>query len=190
MFMSKPVLQVIICSTRPGRVGPAIAQWFFDFATKNDQFEVELVDLASFDLPIFDEPRHPMLQKYEHEHTKRWSASVKRANAFVFVMPEYNHSYNAATKNAIDYLNAEWKYKPIGLLGYGGVSMGVRAIQQLKPTLSALKLIHAADITVSLIATPVVEGVFLGSDILEVSATQMLDELVKLVVPLEPLQLH
>jgi NAD(P)H-dependent FMN reductase len=188
--MSKPVLQVIICSTRPGRVGPAIATWFFDFAKKNDQFDVELVDLATFDLPIFDEPRHPSLQNYEHEHTKRWSASVKRANAFVFVMPEYNHSYNAATKNAIDYLNAEWKYKPIGLLGYGGVSMGMRAIQQLKPTLALLKLIHAADITVSLIATPVVDGVFSGSDILEVSATQMLDELKKLVEPFQPLQLH
>ncbi|MFX8778119.1 NAD(P)H-dependent oxidoreductase, partial [Acinetobacter baumannii] len=73
-------LQTIICSTRPGRVGPAVATWFQGFAAAHGKFDVELVDLASFNLPIYDEPEHPTKQSYHHEHTKKWSASVKSAD--------------------------------------------------------------------------------------------------------------
>src|SRR5690625_7507680 len=83
-------LQVIICSTRPGRVGPSVAKWFADFAAKHEEFDTTLVDLADFNLPVYDEPQHPRLQDYQHEHTKRWSASVAAADAYVFVTPEYN----------------------------------------------------------------------------------------------------
>src|SRR5690625_7021422 len=72
-------LQVIICSTRPGRVGPSVANWFADFAAKHEEFDTTLVDLADFNLPVYDEPQHPRLQDYQHEHTKRWSASVAAA---------------------------------------------------------------------------------------------------------------
>ena len=75
----KPVLHIIICSTRPSRVGPAIAQWTQQAALSNDQFDAQVVDLASFNLPVFDEPEHPRLQKYQHAHTKAWSASVQAA---------------------------------------------------------------------------------------------------------------
>ncbi|WP_317985863.1 NADPH-dependent FMN reductase [Streptomyces sp. 5-10] len=92
-------------------------------------------------LPIVDEPNHPMLRQYTHEHTKRWSETVDRADAYVMVLPEYNHSFNAAIKNAIDYLVMEWTHKPVGLVSYGGVSGGTRAVHALKPTLSALKMV-------------------------------------------------
>ena len=176
--MAKPVLQIIIASTRPGRVGPAIATRVAEVANqKSEYFDVEVVDLADFNLPIFDEAVHPILGQYEHEHTKRWAASVARANAFIFVMPEYNHSFNAALKNALDYLRNEWAYKPVGLVSYGGASMGVRAIGQLKPILSALKLIHAFDVTIALPVTPVVDGVFAGNDVFDVSMGQLMAEL-------------
>ena len=77
-------LNVIICSTRPGRVGKPVGEWFFEAAKGHAGFEVELVDLADMNLPIYDEPKHPRLQQYEHEHTKRWAASVDGADAFVF----------------------------------------------------------------------------------------------------------
>ena len=69
-------LQVIICSTRPGRVGPSVARWFHQFAVAHGKFDAALVDLADFNLPLYDEPQHPTLRKYEKEHTKKWSASV------------------------------------------------------------------------------------------------------------------
>ena len=120
--MPKPLLQIIICSTRPGRVGPAVGEWITATAEADGRFEVEVVDLAEVNLPMLDEPKHPRFRQYEHQHTKDWSAVIDRADAFIFVVPEYNYGYNAATKNAIDYLNHEWKYKPVGYASYGGVA--------------------------------------------------------------------
>ena len=74
-----------------------------------------MVDLAEVALPFMDERHHPRLAKYEHEHTKAWSATVSRADAFVFVTPEYNYGYNAVLNNAIDYLHKELADKPLGL---------------------------------------------------------------------------
>ena len=81
-------LNVVTVSTRPTRVGPAITKWFVDFAKAEsaDTFDVENVDLAAFNLPVFDEPKHPRFGEYEHAHTKAWSASVAAADAFVFVV--------------------------------------------------------------------------------------------------------
>lgn len=93
--MTKPLLQIVVASTRPGRVGLPVAQWFQKVADKHAGFAVELVDLAAVDLPLMNEPNHPRLRQYVHEHTRRWSAQVDRADAFVFVMPEYNHGYTA-----------------------------------------------------------------------------------------------
>jgi NAD(P)H-dependent FMN reductase len=143
--LAKPVLQVIIGSTRPGRVGPAVADWIVDRAREQGDFKVEIADLALLDLPIFDEPEHPRLRRYVHQHTKDWSAIVDRSDAFVFVIPEYNHSYNAATKNALDYLSQEWRGKPAGIVTYGGSSGGVRAAQMLAPVLGALQMVTVAD---------------------------------------------
>src|SRR5271167_1407231 len=98
--MSTPKLQVIIASTRPSRVGPKVADWFYAEAVEHTGFDVELVDLAAVNLPLLDEPHHPRLRRYEHQHTRDWSASIERGDAFAFVMPEYNHSFNAALKNA------------------------------------------------------------------------------------------
>lgn len=175
--MTTPVLQVIIGSTRPGRVGPAIARWFNDLAVSRGGFNVELVDIADFELPVLDEPNEANLQQYTKEHTRRWSATISRGDCFVFVIPEYNHSFNAATKNALDFLYYEWRYKPAGIVCYGGAALGTRAAQALKPVFSSLKIFHAGDVTVPLKTVPVVDGVFSGSEILTRSANSLLDEL-------------
>src|ERR1044072_4349009 len=126
-MMTKPRLHTVICSTRPTRVGPSVATWFHEFAVQHGQFDAALVDLAEFDLPVFNEPEHPRLQKYQHEYTKKWSASVKAADAFVFVTPEYNYGPPPSLLNALDYLFWEWQYKAVGLVGYGGISGGGRS---------------------------------------------------------------
>ncbi len=136
----KPRLLIIVASTRPGRVGLPVSRWVRERAERHGGFTVEVADLAQINLPFMDEPNHPRLRQYTQQHTKDWSATVDRADAFVFVMPEYNHAFNAPLKNAIDYLVQEWGYKPVGLVSYGGVSGGLRAVQLLKPTLSGLRM--------------------------------------------------
>lgn len=63
---------------------------------------------------------------------------IDRADAYVLVLPEYNHGYPAPVKNAFDFLSQEWAHKPIGIVSYGGVSGGTRAANALKPVLAAL----------------------------------------------------
>ena len=133
-------LHVIICSTRPGRRGPAVARWFHQVGQGQGKFDTTLVDLAEFNLPIFDEPEHPILQDYRHEHTKRWAASVEAADAYVFVTPEYNFGPPPSLLNALNYVYKEWNYKPAGIVSYGGVSGGVRSALVEKITLTTLKM--------------------------------------------------
>ena len=131
-------LQVIIGSTRPGRRGAAVGRWFHDVAARDGRFAVELVDLAEVGLPLLDEPEPPGRGAYTREHTRRWSRTVSAGQAYVLVVPEYNHSYNAATKNALDFLKEEWRHKSVGFVGYGGTAAGARAVQALLPVVVAL----------------------------------------------------
>src|SRR5690606_6473432 len=116
-------------STRPTRKGPAVAAWFNDLARAHGGFDVVPVDLGELNLPLFDEPAHPRLRQYAHAHTRSWSAQVEGADAFAFVMPEYNYSPPPSFTNALDYLQAEWAYKPACFVTYGGISGGMRALQ-------------------------------------------------------------
>lgn len=132
-------LLVVIGSTRPGRQGDRWGRWVADVAREHG-WEVDVADLAELDLPLFDEPGHPRAQHYTHDHTKAWSATVAAADAYVFVTPEYNYSIPAALKNALDYLAAEWKDKPAGIVSYGGISGGLRAAHHLLQVFTALGL--------------------------------------------------
>jgi len=138
-------LHIIIGSTRPGRAGKPVADWFLGRAKADGRFDVELVDLKDVALPLLDEVKHPRLQQYEHEHTKAWSRSVASADAFVFVTCEYNYGYPAALKNAIDTVLKEWAKKPIGFVSYGGVAGGTRAVQQLRQVIGALDAVDLTD---------------------------------------------
>jgi NAD(P)H-dependent FMN reductase len=188
--LSRPVLQVIAASTRPGRRGIAVAHWLQQFAEEHGGFEVELIDLAEEGLPLFDEPRHPRLQQYAHQHTKDWSATVSRADAFAFVTPEYNHSFPASLKNALDYLSMEWADKPVGLVSYGGVSAGLRAATALKPVLAALRMVPVVEaVSIPFFAEHIdADGEFKPSTQTEVGAKAMLDELVRLATALRGLR--
>ena len=179
--MSDPTLQIIIASTRPGRVGPSVADWIYQRAVDHGGFKVELIDLAEVNLPLFDEPNHPRLRQYVHQHTKDWSAIVERADAFIFVVPEYNYGFNAAIKNAIDYLNQEWQHKAIGFVSYGGVAAGTRAVQMLKQVVTTLKMVPMFDsVNIPFVLQFLDEERRLQpNDIMQGAATAMLDELVR-----------
>ena len=177
----KPTLHIVICSTRPGRVGPAVAQWTQEVALANGQFDAQVVDLASFHLPVFDEPEHPRLQKYQHAHTKAWSASVESADAFVFVTPEYNFGPPPSLVNAMNYLVHEWGNKVAGFVSYGGVSGGLRAVQAEKLMLTSFKIMPLPEqVTIPMFPQHLdAEKTFTPNDLHETSAKAMLDELAR-----------
>ena len=173
-------LAIIICSTRPGRVGPSVAAWFTDVAREHGGFDLELVDLADLNLPLLDEAEHPSKQLYAHEHTKRWAAIVARADAFVFVTPEYDFFAPASLVNAIQYLSREWKYAAAGVVSYGGVSGGLRSTQTLRLLLSNLDVHALKDgVSIQFVAKHLADGVLTPPDHAPKAALAMLDELQK-----------
>ena len=187
--MSAPLLQIIVASTRPGRVGLPVAEWFEPIAVDHGGFDVERVDLAELALPMMDEPKHPKFGEYQHRHTRDWSAAVARADAFVFVMPEYNSGIVAPLKNAIDYLHTEWRDKAVGFVSYGGVSAGTRAVQMTKQVVTTLHMVPVVEaVTIPFVAQFLVDGRIEPNEIMDEAATAMLDELARITRALAPLR--
>lgn len=171
-------LQVILASTRPGRNGAPVAQWFVEHAKQQGSFDVELVDLKEVGLPMIDEPYHPSLKKYQHEHTRAWSQRVSQADAYVFVLCEYNHGVPPALVNALNYVYHEWTYKPAGICSYGGVAGGARSANMLTEILVTLKVVPIPEtVTIPFIDKNVQDGKFTGGDVHGKAAGNMLKEL-------------
>ncbi len=187
---TKPKLQIIVASTRPGRVGLPLGEWVRDSSISHGAFEVELVDLAKIALPFMDEPNHPRFRNYTHEHTLAWSAKIDSADAFIIVAPEYNYGISAVLKNALDYLHQEWQYKPVGFASYGGIAAGTRAVQMTKQVITALKMVPVG----GAVAIPFInnffdqEKKFQPTESMETSLRAMLDEMVPLEEALRPLR--
>jgi NAD(P)H-dependent FMN reductase len=125
-------IAVVTGSTRPGRNNEAVANWVYRTAKQRKDAEFELVDIASYNLPLLDEPMPPLFAQYSHDHTKAWSDKIASFDGYVFVTPEYNHSTSGALKNAIDYLFREWQNKAAGFVSYGGHAGGARAVEHLR----------------------------------------------------------
>jgi NAD(P)H-dependent FMN reductase len=130
-------IAIIIGSTRPNRVGEAVARWVHDIAGSRTDASYELIDLKEVGLPLLDEPIPPSQGKYSKEHTKAWAARIESFDGFVFVTPEYNHGIPAALKNAIDFLYREWNNKAAGFVGYGSAG-GTRAVESLRLVMGEL----------------------------------------------------
>ena len=181
-------LHIIIVSTRPGRAGLPVADWFVAQARRHGKFAIEVIDLAKVGLPLFDEPRHPRLRQYEHEHTKAWSRTIDRADAFVFVTPEYNYGAPPSLVNALDFLVHEWAYKPVAFVSYGGVSGGTRSVQMAKQIVTALKMVPMFEAVVLPFFAQQIDkgtGVFAPPKIQDDAAATMLDELLKWAMALK-----
>lgn len=182
-------LKIILGSSRQGRKGGAVAGWITEAAKAHGAFDVELLDLREVGLPLLDEPNHPRMRQYIHDHTKAWSAKIDEADAFIFVMPEYNYGYSAVLKNAIDHLFQEWQYKPLGAVCYGGVSGGLRGLQSLKPTLTAIQLTIAGEVPIPFFQNYLGDdGTFRPNETLTRSAGNMLDGIVRWAGVLAPMR--
>lgn len=184
-------VMIIVASTRPGRLGPAVADWFVG-ATRNQAanlgITIDVADLAEIGLPLLDEPEHPASGNYVHQHTRDWSARVAAADAFVVVTPEYNFSMPATLKNAIDYLYAEWTWKPVGFVSYGNTSAGTRAVQMAKQVVTTLRMVPIGA-TVALRLSEHVDGDAVRDDPARTAlAVGVLTELARVAHALRPLR--
>ena len=129
-------LAVVIGSTRQGRQTDKVAKWVVNTATKND-IAAELVDLADYEMPFFNEaisPRYNPDRKPD-QSVQIWLDKINDFDAYVFVTPEYNHSFTAVLKNALDYLTNELYRKPTAIVSHGTVG-GARSALHLKEVLS------------------------------------------------------
>ena len=160
-----PRVLLLIASVRTGRVGGTVGDWVERGLVADGGLEIDRVDLADLRLPLMDEPNHPKLQQYVGEPARAWSTRVAAADAVVLVMPEYNHSYTAPLKNALDYLVHEWAWKPVGLVAYGGLAGGARAVVALEPVLANLRLIEAGPaVELAWVHEHVHDGVFRSTE--------------------------
>lgn len=138
------IIKVIIGSNRPSRFGKQPADWIMELSKEHSEATFELIDLAEVNLPFLDEPTPALYAQYTQDHTKAWSKIIDEADGFIFVTPEYNHATSAVLKNAIDYLAAEWRHKPVAFVSYG-VQGGVRAVENLRTIVANLSMYSVYD---------------------------------------------
>lgn len=134
-------LALIVGSTREGRFGATVGRWFAAEARRRPDIELEVLDLADVDLPAV----HP---RSATPAVDAFAERIDRADAFVVVTPEYNHGYPASLKHAIDLVHDEWQAKPVGFVSYGGISGGLRAVEQLRQVFAEL---HATTVRDSVV---------------------------------------
>src|SRR6185369_6041664 len=120
-------LGLIYGSTREGRFCDTVAQWVTAQIVSDERFSVEIVDPARMD------------------GEKPLKAQIGEADAFVLVTPEYNHGYPAPLKALIDSVGVEWHAKPVAFVSYGGISGGLRAVEQLRQVFAELHAVTVRD---------------------------------------------
>ncbi|QUH01123.1 NAD(P)H-dependent oxidoreductase [Saccharopolyspora erythraea] len=131
-------LAVIVGSTREGRFAETVSAWFAEQAHTHNDMDVDVIDLADAGLPaVHPAEATPPLQDF--------AARLDAADAFVIVTPEYNHGYPASLKFAIDSAYREWNAKPVGFVSYGGISGGLRAVEQLRQIFAELHAVTVRD---------------------------------------------
>jgi NAD(P)H-dependent FMN reductase len=153
-------LLVIIGSVREGRVADKVAAWAQQWLEthKDDAVEVDVADLKDVHLPFFNYPQHPSAANGEYDlpEAKAWAKRVASADAFIIITAEYNHGVPAVLKNALDWVAQGWWHKPLMTISYGGVSGGIRAVQQLRQTALELRMWPIRDA----VYIPFVSGAF------------------------------
>jgi NAD(P)H-dependent FMN reductase len=127
----KPRIALIIGSTRKARWADTPAQWMLKKMQERDDFDVELVDLRDFDLPLFDEAFSNQWAPSQDPRAIRWQETIKAFDGYVFVVAEYNRSITGALKNALDQDYVGWNNKPMGMIAYGTTG-GARAAEHLR----------------------------------------------------------
>ena len=150
---------VIEGSIRKGRNAAPVARWVLEKAPKREDVEFVLLDLASFNLPLYDAPIPPAManRQYESEAVNAWSRAIDECDAFIFVSPEYNFGVPGVLKNAVDWLAPEWMNKSAAFVSYGSDG-GIRSVEHWRTILANFNM-HVVRTNVALsLFTDIVEG--------------------------------
>ena len=177
MSVEKLKIGIVVGSVRKGRNADAVSHWMYNFATKRNDAEYELVDLINYKLPLLGQ-EIPSEQKEEANFAiKSWSESMAKYDGYIFVTPEYNHAVGGALKNALDYLNPELNNKAAGFVGYGSLG-GVRAHENMRLILGELQVaVVRTAVTFSLMTDFENMSVFKPAEYHEGNANTMLDQI-------------
>lgn len=128
---AQPRIAVILGSTRKSRFADKPAQWILDKAKARGDWDVELVDIRDFDLPMFDEMASNAWMPSADPRAVAWQQKIASFDGYIFVVAEYNRSITGALKNALDQAYVDWNRKAFGIVGYGAVG-GARAAEHLR----------------------------------------------------------
>lgn len=133
---------IVIGSIREGRLGENVGRWVESALAERPDVEAEVIDLKSFDVPLFTSSTVPMAaqREYESPNVRAWGAAIDKCDAFVFVTAEYNHSVPGGFKNAVDSLGPEWVDKAVGFVSYGADN-GVRAVEHWRQIVANFHMI-------------------------------------------------
>ncbi|WP_106401601.1 NADPH-dependent FMN reductase [Actinocorallia populi] len=144
--MHEMKIAILVGSTRDGRFAPSVAAWTESLIAERGDMRADVIDLVETPLPtVFPVLGQPPASAADRELLAAVSPRLAEADAFVIVTPEYNHSFPAALKNAIDWHNTEWHAKPVAFVSYGAFSGGLRAIEQLRPVLAEVHAVAIRD---------------------------------------------
>ncbi len=127
-------LQLLVGSTREGRAADRVLPWLVDRIERHGAFDLEVLDLRDWDLPLFQETAATLGDGYSTADVRRWNETIAGGDAYLFLTPEYNHSTSGVLKNAIDTVFASYGFrnKPAGFVGYSaGLVGGARAVEHL-----------------------------------------------------------
>jgi NAD(P)H-dependent FMN reductase len=141
-------LAILIGSVRQGRFGPVAAAWIAEQTRDHGGFDIEVVDLADFEIPLVLPADSPKLAGDAYPRPPGMAGLTARldaADAFIIVTPEYNHSYPASLKAAIDWHFTQWTAKPIAFVSYGGAAGGRHAVLHLENVLTELHAVTIRD---------------------------------------------
>jgi NAD(P)H-dependent FMN reductase len=127
-------MAVVIGSNREGRFGDVVARWFIRTVSAMDGVDLDIIDLADLDL-------HTSIRTTTPPAVRAISLRVADADAYVFITPEYNHSYPASIKAFIDLHVEEWSGKAVGFVSYGGIAGGLRSVEALRLVFASLNAV-------------------------------------------------
>src|SRR5258708_19174671 len=136
---SRPKLAIVIGSIRPNRFAEHEARWIEAIAKRRSDFDVALIDLKDYPMPLFAEEASPLYAPPKNDIARRWQQKIAEFDAYICTAAEYNHGPTAVLKNALDYAHAEWNRKPVSFVGYGGGG-AARAAGQLPLPAIALQM--------------------------------------------------
>ncbi len=117
-----PHIAIISSSVRTGRKTHRVILFFQKYIQENNLGTVEILDLAAYAFPIFEE--RLKFQTAPSEQVLDFAGRISKADGVIIATPEYNGGYPASLKNVIDLLYDEWHRKPIGLVTVSGGPFG------------------------------------------------------------------